>query len=125
MMPDLISSMKPEVVLGQMFQSRDMMHIAHFQTTSYAQHNTLQKYYEGILGLADEITEVYFGCLGKRLNFKIPASDYMNPETHLKQFKDYIKKHRNVFGLDRTDVQNLIDELIALINKTLYLLTLS
>lgn len=125
MMPDLISSMKPEVVLGQMFQSRDMMHIAHFQTTSYAQHNTLQKYYEGILGLADEITEVYFGCLGKRLNFKIPASDYMNPETHLKQFKDYIKKHRNVFGLDRTDVQNLIDELLALINKTLYLLTLS
>ena len=125
MMPDLISSMKPEVVLGQMFQSRDMMHIAHFQTTSYAQHNTLQKYYEGILELADEITEVYFGCLGKRLNFKIPASDYMNPETHLKQFKDYIKKHRNVFGLDRTDVQNLIDELIALINKTLYLLTLS
>jgi hypothetical protein len=125
MMPDLISSIKPEVVLGQMFQSRDMMHIAHFQTTSYAQHNTLQKYYEGILGLADEITEVYFGCLGKRLNFKIPASDYMNPETHLKQFKDYIKKHRNVFGLDRTDVQNLIDELIALINKTLYLLTLS
>jgi hypothetical protein len=27
--------------------------------------------------------------------------------------------------MDRTDVQNLIDELIALINKTLYLLTLS
>jgi hypothetical protein len=125
MTPELISSMKPEVVLGQMFQSRDMMHIAHFQTTSYAQHNTLQKYYEGVLGLTDEIAEVYFGCIGKRLNFKIPASDYMNPETHLKQFKDYMKKHRIVFGMDRTDVQNLIDELIALINKTLYLLTLS
>jgi hypothetical protein len=125
MTPELISSMKPEVVLGQMFQSRDMMHIAHFQTTSYAQHNTLQKYYEGVLELTDEIAEVYFGCIGKRLNFKIPASDYMNPETHLKQFKDYMKKNRTVFGMDRTDVQNLIDELIALINKTLYLLTLS
>jgi hypothetical protein len=34
-------------------------------------------------------------------------------------------KHRNTFGVDRTHIQNIIDEIIALITKTQYLLTLT
>jgi hypothetical protein len=125
MTPEVISSIKPEVYLGQFFQSRDIIHLAHLQTTSYAEHKALNGYYEGLLDLLDGMIEAYFGCIGKRVNIKIPASDYINAETHLKQFKDYVKKHRNVLGMERTDVQNILDEIIALINKTLYLLTLS
>jgi hypothetical protein len=125
MISEVISSMKPEVYLGQFFQSRDIIHLTHLQTTSYAEHKALNEYYEGILDLTDSMIESYFGCIGKRLNIKIPASEYINAETHLKQFKDYVKKHRGVLGMDRTDVQNILDEIIALINKTLYLLTLS
>jgi hypothetical protein len=125
MTPDVISSMRPEVYLGQFFNSRDIIHLAHLQTTSYAEHKALNRYYDKLLPLLDDMLETYFGCLGKRLNIKIPSAEYINAETHLKQFKDYIKKHRNVLGSDRTDVQNILDEIIALINKTLYLLTLS
>jgi hypothetical protein len=125
MTPEVISSIKPEVYLGQFFHSRDVVHLAHLQTTSYAEHKALNEYYDGLLDLLDSMIESYFGCIGKRINIKIPASDYINPETHLKQFKDYVKKHRGVLGTDRTDVQNILDEIIALINKTLYLLTLS
>ena len=63
--------------------------------------------------------------MGKSVNFKIPASEYVNPVQHLKQLMDYVKKHRNVFGADNTHLQNIIDEILALIAKTLYLLTLS
>jgi hypothetical protein len=125
MIPEVISTIKPEVYLGQFFYSRDVIHLAHLQTTSYAEHKALQKYYNGLLDLLDDMIESYFGCIGKRVNIKIPASDYINAETHLKQFKEYVKKHRSVLGTDRTDVQNILDEIIALINKTLYLLTLT
>jgi len=125
MTPEVISSIKPEVYLGQFFNSRDIMHLAHLQTSSYAEHKALNAYYDSLLGLIDDMTEAYFGCIGKKLSIKIPSAEYINPETHLKQFKDYVKKHRNVLGLERTDVQNILDEIIALINKTLYLLSLS
>lgn len=125
MTPEVISSIKPEVYLGQFFNSRDIMHLAHLQTSSYAEHKALNSYYDGLLGLLDDMIEAYFGCIGKRLSIKIPGAEYINPETHLKQFKEYVKKHRNVLGLERTDVQNILDEIIALINKTLYLLSLS
>lgn len=125
MTPEVISSIKPEVFLGQFFQSRDIIHLTHLQTTSYAEHKALNSYYDSILGLTDELIESYFGCIGKRVNIKIPASDYMNAQTHLNQFRDYVKKYRNVLGSNNTELQNIIDEVISLINQTLYLLTLS
>ena len=86
----LFTTIKPEICLAQLFQSRDIMHLAHLQTTSYATHKALQEYYEGILDLTDNLLETYMGTLGKRVNIKIPASEYINPESHLKYLKDYI-----------------------------------
>lgn len=122
---EIFTTVKPELVIGQLFQSRDTIHIAHLQTLSYAEHKALNEYYDGILDLTDSLLETYFGTIGKRVNFKIPGSEYVNPQQHLKQLMDYIKKHRTVFGMENTHLQNIIDEIIALIAKTLYLLTLS
>lgn len=122
---EIFTTVKPELVIGQLFQSRDTIHIAHLQTTSYAEHKALNGYYDSLLNLTDDLLESYFGTIGKRINFKIPASEYVNPQQHLKQLMDYVKKHRNVFGADNTHLQNIIDEILALISKTLYLLTLS
>jgi len=120
----LFTTIKPEICLAQLFQSRDIMHLAHLQTTSYSQHKALQNYYESILELTDDLFESYMGTVGRRLNIKIPTTEYVNPEGHLKYLKDYIGKHRSVFGIENTHLQNIIDEIVALITKTLYLLTL-
>jgi hypothetical protein len=122
---ELFTTVKPEIVIGQLFQSRDIIHIAHLQTTSFSEHKALNEYYEGILGLTDDIVESYFGTVGKRLNFKIPGSEYMNAKTHLIYMKDYMMKHRGVFGMENTHLQNSVDEVITLITSTLYKLTLS
>jgi hypothetical protein len=122
---EIFTTVKPELVIGQLFQSRDIIHIAHLQTTSYAEHKALQKYYDSLLDLTDTLLESYFGTIGKRINLKIPASEYVNPQQHLKQLMEYVKKHRNVFGTENTHLQNIVDELLALISKTLYLLTLT
>ena len=122
---ELFTTVKPEIVIGQLFQSRDIIHIAHLQTTSFSEHKALDGYYTEIIGLTDDIVESYFGTIGKRLNFKIPASEYMNARTHLIYMKDYMMKHRGVFGMENTHLQNSIDEVLSLITSTLYQLTLT
>lgn len=122
---EIFTTVKPELVVGQLFHSRDVMHIAHLQTTSYAEHKALNNYYDELLDLVDGLLESYMGTVGKRINFKIPASEYVNPKQHLTQLKQYVMKHRTVFGEENTHLQNIVDEIIALITKTLYLLTLA
>ena len=122
---EIFTTVKPELVIGQLFQSRDTIHIAHLQTVNYAEHKALNKYYDSLLDLTDDLLETYFGTIGKRINIKIPASEYVNPQQHLKQLMEYVKKHRGVFGTENTHIQNIVDEILALISKTLYLLTLS
>jgi hypothetical protein len=122
---EIFTTVKPELVIGQLFQSRDTIHIAHLQTVNYAEHKALNKYYNSLLDLTDDLLETYFGTIGKRINIKIPASEYVNPQQHLKQLMEYVKKHRGVFGMENTHIQNIVDEILALIAKTLYLLTLS
>lgn len=121
---ELFTTIKPEIVLGQLFQSRDIMHLTHLGTTSYSEHKALNNAYEGLLDLIDDLIESYYGTTGKRLNIKIPASEYVNAKAHITYIKDYIMKHRTVFGKENTHLQNIIDEIIALYSKTLYLLTL-
>jgi hypothetical protein len=122
---ELFTTIKPEIFIGQLFQSRDIVHLTHLQTVSLGEHQALKKYYDEILDLIDDLVETYFGTIGKRINIKIPASEYMNSRAHLTYMKDYVFKHRGVLGLDNTHLQNIIDEIIALIAHVLYLLTLS
>jgi hypothetical protein len=122
---ELFTTIKPEIFLGQLFQSRDIMHLTHLQTVNYAEHKALDNYYSSVLDLTDSLIETYFGTIGKRVNIKIPASEYMNARTHLTYMKDYIFKHRGVLGMENTHIQNIIDEILGLITETLYLLTLS
>jgi hypothetical protein len=122
---ELFTTIKPEIFIGQLFQSRDIVHLTHLQTVSLGEHQALKKYYDEILDLIDDLVETYFGTVGKRINIKIPASEYMNSRAHLTYMRDYVFKHRGVLGLDNTHLQNIIDEIIALIAHVLYLLTLS
>jgi hypothetical protein len=117
------SSVKPEVFFGVLFHSRDCMHLTHLQTLSYAEHKALNKYYDGILDLTDTLIETYFGLSGKRASIKIPQSEFINAQAHLKQLYSYIESNRGIF--EESQLQNIIDEICALINQTQYLLTLS
>lgn len=106
--------------IGLLFQSRDMMHLQHLQTTSFAEHKALGGYYDGILDLTDSFTEKYFGR-NKRIPIVIPESKAMDASGHLKSMQKLIEGERNNYP---SDLQNIMDEMIALVNKTLYLLTL-
>lgn len=112
--------MTPSKFIGTLFQSRDMMHLTHLQTTSFAEHKALGAYYDSILDLTDSFTEKYFGA-NKRIDIVIPEAKKMDAVTHLKGLADIISSERDNYS---SDLQNIMDEMLGLVHETLYLLTL-
>jgi hypothetical protein len=113
--------MTPGKFIGTLFQSRDMMHIAHLQTTSFAEHKALNQYYDGILELTDSFTEKYFGK-NKRVELIIPESKNMDAVSHLRELMSIMETERNNYP---SELQNIIDEMLGLVDEILYLLTLN
>lgn len=112
--------MAPNKFIGLLFQSRDAMHLAHLNTTSFAEHKALGMYYDEILEITDSFTEKLFGRSG-RLEIVIPESKVQDAASHLKGLQVIIEAERENYA---TDLQNILDEALGLVNKTLYLLTL-
>lgn len=113
--------MEASKFIGELFRSRDAMHLEHLRTTSYAEHKALNEYYDGILGLTDSFTEKYFGSKG-RVAITIPAAKAEDAMTHLKSMKALIEAERKNYS---SDLQNIMDEMLGLVHETMYLLTLS
>lgn len=98
-----------------------MMHIAHLQTRSFAEHKALNLYYDEILDLTDKFTEAYFGR-NKRVEIVVPESRNMDAMSHLKELQAILDSERSAYS---SELQNIIDEMLSLIDKVLYLLTLN
>ena len=112
--------MAPGKFIGTLFQSRDIMHIAHLQTTSFAEHKALGMYYDKILDLTDSFTEKYFGRNG-RIEIIIPEAKNQDAVSHMKGMQAIIEAERDNYS---SDLQNIMDEMLGLVNEVLYLLTL-
>ena len=111
-----------------LFHSRTQAHVFHLRVKgkgSFAAHLALQTYYEGIIPLIDGLVESYQGYHG-RIDFGnscelISFSD-VEPNSWLKTMMECLTTLRE--NVKESDLQNLIDELIADVSKLMYLLTL-
>lgn len=112
--------MTPNKFIGTLFQSRDIIHLAHLDTTSFAEHMALGEYYEGVLDHIDSFTEKYFGANG-RIPLDIPASKKEPARDHLKGIAKMVEAEMDNYS---PDLQNILQDLLGLVNETLYKLTL-
>ncbi len=111
---------KPTIFLGQLLWSAQVARLVHFQTISYSEHKNTESYSNSLVDLTDELVETYFGSLdGNREQIKIPSVEYIHFPAHLKQMRTYIDSNRQIFI--GPDLQNIIDEIVGLINKSMYL----
>lgn len=103
------------------FYARDEAHSAHLMTTSYAQHKALQGFYEDIPGLVDDLMESYQGIYGlvtEKPNITMPGGAIL---PLLIQLRKWIMANRDSIGVsDDTELQNDIDAIVSLINRTMY-----
>jgi len=108
--------------VGTLFLARDVTHSTHLNTRSYAKHKALQKFYENIIGLADDFAEAYqgkYGLIGpitlmtaKKTNNIIEFLESQVDELDAMRYK--------VVDKDCTPIQNIIDEIFGLYYSTLY-----
>jgi len=119
--------MKNIEVLNKMLEARDCMHLVHWNTTSYAEHKALGKFYEGWLDLVDSFVETYSGRYGRitgdvsiNVNGDYDAVEYL---TELRHFVQMDAPTIIAPTLD-ADLSNILADMLGLVNHTLYLLTL-
>ena len=99
-------------------------HIIHWQCIdrSYAEHQALGTFYDELQGLVDELMEGIMGKYGIPADLPVmyyrPAAD---GKAELTALKDFVAEKRQQMPQD-SEIQNQIDEIAMLINKTLFLL---
>ena len=109
-------------LIGHLFLARDVTHSVHLNTRSYAKHKALGKFYENVIGLADDLAESYQGRHGligpiTLHSAKKTANVIEFLEDSLKDVEDLRYK---VCEKDDTAIQNIIDEIVGLYLSTLY-----
>lgn len=122
--------MKIEQFIETILHSRDQVHIWHLQTRSYAEHKALNGYYDDILSMFDNFVEAYLGRVPGRFSSKTMVFEFTDYESvtvinHFKDLKATIMVYKSSLPKEDADLSNMLDEILALLNKTLYLLTLA
>jgi len=109
-------------LIGHLFLARDVTHSVHLNTRSYAKHKALGKFYENIIGLADDLAEAYQGRHGLIGPITLHSAKKTNNVIEFLEdsLKDVEEMRYKVCEKDDTAIQNIIDEIVGLYLKTLY-----
>jgi len=114
--------MKMADFIGELFLARDVAHSVHLNTRSYAKHMALEAFYDGIVGHADALAEMYQGRHG--LMGQVPLLSVKKPGNVVEFLQDQLarleKARYEVCEKDDTPIQNQIDTIVGLYLSTLY-----
>lgn len=114
--------MKAADFVGHLFLARDVAHSVHLNTRSFAKHKALQKFYEGIVGLADDFAEAYQGRHGLigPITLQTAKKNGNIIEFIQDSLADVEANRYKVCEEKDTAIQNIIDEIVGLYLSTLY-----
>ena len=102
-----------------LLNSATCAHLQHWQTRNYATHKALGKYYVAIPDLVDKLVETYMGRNGMVGDFEEEFEIEKDPVRYFKALQKYVDESRKHLPKD-SELQNIIDEILDLINSTLY-----
>jgi hypothetical protein len=122
------SEMTLEGIAGKLTYFQEQLHLLHWQTSSYAQHQALGGLYDYVHDFKDGVIEKLMGYMGKRPKAPKmePLSDSASASlvvSELMSFSSSLKSYAESNGYH--DISNLADALSGEAAKTRYLLTLS
>ncbi len=116
-----------ESIAGKLTHFHEQLHLLHWQTTSYAEHQALGGLYDYVHDFKDGVVEKLMGYLGKRPQaYKIEPLSAMSATAvveSLMMFASDLKAYGEANKFH--DICNLADSLSGEAAKTKYLLTLS
>ena len=118
------------VMISVLFRFRQQLHVYHWQTTSYSQHQAFGGIYDELNDLIDKFVEV---CMGKHgrprltdgvMNIEIIDIDELSIDDYVNSCVDFLISLNDVYETTDSDLLNIRDEMMAEFNKLKYLLTL-
>jgi hypothetical protein len=117
----------PVALFSKLFESREMAHIYHLQVNgeqgSHAAHKALQKYYEDVLDLIDELLETYQGQYGIVDGYDVIDTNDTRTKEKVEYFEglaEFVKHGRKAIVAEDTHLHSIIDDIVVLIYRTLY-----
>lgn len=119
---------EPSKFFSKLLESREMAQVYHWtvkgEQGSHAAHLALESYYSSIIEHIDDLVEIYQGQYELIEGYEIIDTTNSKSKEKVEYFTDlaqFIKDTRYKAILeDDTHLQNIIDEVVALIYKTLY-----
>lgn len=108
-------------VISAAFISREQAHREHLKTRSYSAHVALGEFYDGVIDLVDEFAEVAMGIYGGLPDVPYKAAKAGKIDNALEAHLECIEDQRCCFDKPcDSPLLNILDEIAALYNKTLY-----
>lgn len=118
-------------VIVNLLKIQNQLRILHWQTNSYAQHKAFGKTYDDLDELIDTLVEIHQGKYGvitytTPIEFNLVNIDEIEIDQILIQLNEYLTGPFNEMmdSVKDTDCLNVRDEILTVINKLRYLLTL-
>lgn len=115
-----MSTMSAPKFFVTLLHAATQVHLLHLKTRSYAAHKALEGLYDELPDLADKLIETYQGINGLVTDY--PALTIQPPKDDLgfvEALCDFVKKERGCVGKE-SQLQNIVDEIQALIDGTVY-----
>lgn len=117
----------PAKLFSKLFESREMAHIYHLQVSgepgSHAKHTALGEYYDSVLGFIDDLIETFQGQYGIVEEYETIDTKETSSKDTIEYFNElarFIKEERKCINDEDTHLHNIIDEVVALVYRTLY-----
>jgi len=125
-------SQKQVEIACKILKNSAQVKLFHWQTCSYAEHKTFDKFLNSFSGLSDDLMESVMGKYGRpQLTAEHSTLEMVNYDSQsILNFMDRLHKCysceiKDLFDPSKdSELINILDEIVALIDKTKYLLTL-
>lgn len=117
-------------LISPFLRIQNQIKIFHWQTLSYAQHKAFDKAYKHLGDLIDDFVEVFMGKYGRSkasVSYNIELENLT--DNYLETIDSYISYLTSITDelhpVDDTDLLNIRDEMLGVLNRLKYLLTLN
>jgi hypothetical protein len=113
-------------IIFKMIQMEQQLRIFHWQTKSYARHVAFGNTYSELGDLIDSFVEAYMGKYGRvKVSEPIDLSNINNDvDLAIDEYISFLVSVTEQLDAADSDLLNIRDEILSLMNKLKYLLTL-
>lgn len=97
------------------------VHLWHFQTGSYAEHEALEDYYEDLFELTDSFVEGTIanqGSLSCDHSYNLEILPYSEMLDEIESYKELVESHKE--AIDDEGMVNILDDILTLTDEVLY-----